>query len=146
MYILYIKLPKICIVYICTGDNWLRQVTMTDKWQTRPLVREGAPHGQDGNFQEWINIWSWAPDGARHQDRQADWLSVAMWLWLTLTLTSVNISHHNAYIKNSSQQHPTSVSTAVATLPATDSTRAVDLPPSQPATLAATLQLAITEL
>jgi hypothetical protein len=29
-----------------------------------------------------INIWSWAPDGARHQDRQADWLSVAKWLWL----------------------------------------------------------------
>jgi hypothetical protein len=23
---------------------------MTDKWQTRPLVREGAPHGQDSNF------------------------------------------------------------------------------------------------
>jgi hypothetical protein len=24
---------------------------MTDKWQTRPLVREGAPYGQDCNFQ-----------------------------------------------------------------------------------------------
>jgi hypothetical protein len=24
---------------------------MTDKWQIRPLVREGAPHGQDSNFQ-----------------------------------------------------------------------------------------------
>jgi hypothetical protein len=29
-----------------------------------------------------INIWSWAPDGARHQDRQTDWLSIEMWLWL----------------------------------------------------------------
>jgi hypothetical protein len=25
--------------------------TVTDKWQTRPLVREGAPYGQDCNFQ-----------------------------------------------------------------------------------------------
>jgi hypothetical protein len=23
---------------------------MTDKWQTRPLDREGAPNGQDSNF------------------------------------------------------------------------------------------------
>jgi hypothetical protein len=31
---------------------------MTDKWQTRPLVREGAPHGQDSSFQTRRNIWS----------------------------------------------------------------------------------------
>jgi hypothetical protein len=55
---------------------------LTDKWQTRPLVREVAPYGQDCNFQWKINIWSWAPDGARHQDRLTDWLSVAKWLWL----------------------------------------------------------------
>jgi hypothetical protein len=54
------------------------------KRQTRPLVREGAPYGQDSNFQPKINIWSWAPDGARHQDRQTDWPSVAKWLWLWL--------------------------------------------------------------
>jgi hypothetical protein len=58
---------------------------MTDKWQTRPLVREGAPYGQDCNFQWKINIWSWAPDGAWHQDRQTDWLSVEMWLWLWMS-------------------------------------------------------------
>jgi hypothetical protein len=29
---------------------------MTDKSQTRPLVREGAPHGQDSNFQTRRNI------------------------------------------------------------------------------------------
>jgi hypothetical protein len=29
-----------------------------------------------------INIWSWAPDGARHQDLPTDWPSVTMWLWL----------------------------------------------------------------
>jgi hypothetical protein len=65
------------------------------------------------------------------------------------TLASVNISYryaHDAYIKSSSQQHPTSVGNAVATLPVTDSAHAVDPLPSQPTTLAATLQLAITEL
>jgi hypothetical protein len=55
---------------------------MTEKWQTRPLVREGAPYGRDSNFQARINIWSWAPAGARHQDGQTDWPSVAMWFWL----------------------------------------------------------------
>jgi hypothetical protein len=29
-----------------------------------------------------INIWSWAPDGARNQDALTDWSSVVMWLWL----------------------------------------------------------------
>jgi hypothetical protein len=52
------------------------------KRQTRPLVREGAPQKQDRNCQTLINIWSWAPDGARHQDLLTDWPSVAMWLWL----------------------------------------------------------------
>jgi hypothetical protein len=31
-----------------------------------------------------MNIWSWAPDGARHQDLLIDWPSFAMWLWLWL--------------------------------------------------------------
>jgi hypothetical protein len=38
------------------------------KGQTHPLVREGAPQKQDRNYQTVINIWSWATDGARHQD------------------------------------------------------------------------------
>jgi hypothetical protein len=42
------------------------------KRQTRPLVREGAPQKQDRNFLTVINIWSWAPDGARHQDLLTD--------------------------------------------------------------------------
>jgi hypothetical protein len=46
--------------------------TMTDKWQIRPFVREGAPHGQNSNFQTRMNIWSWFPDGARNQDRLTD--------------------------------------------------------------------------
>jgi hypothetical protein len=39
------------------------------KRQARPLVREGVPKKQHRNCQMVIiNIWSWAPDGARHQD------------------------------------------------------------------------------
>jgi hypothetical protein len=34
------------------------------------------------NCQTVINIWLWAPDGARHQDRLTDWPSVVTWLWL----------------------------------------------------------------
>jgi hypothetical protein len=57
------------------------------KVQTRPLVREGVPHKQGCNCQTVIiNIWSWPPDWARHQDLLTDWLSVAMWLWLWLWL------------------------------------------------------------
>jgi hypothetical protein len=48
------------------------------KRQTRPLVREGAPQKQDRKYQTVKNIWSWAPDGARHQDLLTDWPSVAM--------------------------------------------------------------------
>jgi hypothetical protein len=48
------------------------------KRQTRPLVREGTPRKQDRNCQAIINIWSWAPDGAWHQDLLIDRLSVAM--------------------------------------------------------------------
>jgi hypothetical protein len=56
---------------------------------TRPLVREGAPPKKDRNCQTVINIWSWAPDGARHQDLLIDWPSVAMWLWLWLCFSAV---------------------------------------------------------
>jgi hypothetical protein len=50
------------------------------KRQTRPLVREGAPQKQDRNCQTVINIWSWAPDGARHQDLLTDRQSQCDWL------------------------------------------------------------------
>jgi hypothetical protein len=43
------------------------------KRQIRPLVREGAPQKQGRKCQTVINIWSWAPDGARHQDLLTDW-------------------------------------------------------------------------
>jgi hypothetical protein len=58
----------------------------------RPVLSsERAPHKEwDCNCQTVINIWSWAPDWAWHEDRLTDWLtdrpSVAMWLWLWLWL------------------------------------------------------------
>jgi hypothetical protein len=64
------------------------------------LSSERAPHmDRTVTFQPRLNIWSWAPDGARHQDRQTDWLSVAMWLWLW-----VSITHSSALDKRSRQQ------------------------------------------
>jgi hypothetical protein len=57
------------------------------KRQTRPLVREGAPQKQDRNCQREIIIWTWAPDGARHQDLLLDSPSVAMWIWLWRTIS-----------------------------------------------------------
>jgi hypothetical protein len=62
------------------------------KRQTRSLVREGAPQNQDFNCQTVINIWSWAPDGAWHQDLLTDWPSVAMWLWLWMRSVVSSIS------------------------------------------------------
>jgi hypothetical protein len=61
-------------------------MTKTDTWQTRPLVREGAPP-QKKNYKTVTlkkNLWSKIPDWARHQDILTDWPSVAMWLWLWL--------------------------------------------------------------
>jgi hypothetical protein len=51
------------------------------KRQTRLLVREGAPQKQDRNCQIVIYtyIWSWGPDGARHQDLLTYWPSVSQW-------------------------------------------------------------------
>jgi hypothetical protein len=56
-------------------------MTKTDtSWQTRSLVREGAPNRQNSNFEgkknsgQMSKIWTW------HQDILTDWSSVAMWL------------------------------------------------------------------
>jgi hypothetical protein len=62
----------------------LARISSIYKWQTRPLVREGAPQKQDRNCQTKINLWSWAPAGARHQDLLIDRPSIAMYLWLWL--------------------------------------------------------------
>jgi hypothetical protein len=68
-------------------DSELRKATPARtssiyKRQTRLLVRECAPEKEDRNTQRVINIWSWPPHRARHQDLLIDWPSAAMWLWL----------------------------------------------------------------
>jgi hypothetical protein len=51
--------------------------------KTDPFSRQrGRPQKHDRNCQRVMNIWSWAPDGARRQDSLIDWSSVAMWLTL----------------------------------------------------------------
>jgi hypothetical protein len=62
--------------YIGLSDGWpITADDDSDKWQTRPLVREGALQRQDSNCETVTNIWSWAPNGARHQNRLTDWLT-----------------------------------------------------------------------
>jgi hypothetical protein len=58
------------------------------KWQTHPLIREGAPQKHDRKCQTVKNIWSWAPDGGS-TPRLTDWLAVSRNVTLTLTLTNV---------------------------------------------------------
>jgi hypothetical protein len=57
--------------------------------QTRPLVRESGSQKQDRNCQTVMNIWSWVPDGVRHQDLVTDWPSSRN-VTLILTLTSIS--------------------------------------------------------
>jgi hypothetical protein len=59
-------------------------MTVTDRKQTRPLVRESAPQGQHSNFQTENNIWSQVTEWIWHQDILTDWPSVVAWLWLWL--------------------------------------------------------------
>jgi hypothetical protein len=64
----------------CAGRGQ-QHVHMTDSSSRQ----RGCPHKkQDRNCQTVINIWSWAPDGARHQDLFTYWPSVAMWLRLEI--------------------------------------------------------------
>jgi hypothetical protein len=74
-------------------DSDSRKTTLTRassiyKRQIRPLVREGAPQKQDRICRRVINMWSWVPDGARHQDWLTDWLTVSRNVTLTLETLS----------------------------------------------------------
>jgi hypothetical protein len=42
------------------------------KRKTCPLVREGAPHRWNGNCLTVTKMWSWAPEGAWHNDWHTD--------------------------------------------------------------------------
>jgi hypothetical protein len=66
---------------------------VTDRRQTRPLVREGTPQRQHSNFQTEYNIWSQVPEWTWHHDILTDWPtvrpSVVTWLWLWLWVISL---------------------------------------------------------
>jgi hypothetical protein len=52
-----------------------------------PSRQRGRPPQEDkdsNSLHAKLKIWSWAPEGARHQDRLADWPSAVTWLWLWL--------------------------------------------------------------
>jgi hypothetical protein len=91
LYILYIRLGfNSKIVNNCTNDNELILPTMTDKRQTRPLVREGAPHGQDSNFQQEETSGHESQLGLDTKtDRQTDRLTVSRNVTLILMDSSV---------------------------------------------------------
>jgi hypothetical protein len=58
---------------------------MSDKWETRSLVREGAPDGQTATFTQKKTSGHEPQLGLDTKtDRQTDWPSVASWLWLWL--------------------------------------------------------------
>jgi hypothetical protein len=74
------------IYHLLTIDSRLTK-TMTND---RPdLSSERAPDWQNLNCLTVCNIWSWVPDGARHQDGPTDWPSVVteLWLWRPFCLT-----------------------------------------------------------
>jgi hypothetical protein len=60
--------PLMSRVAVWKQLHWIR-------WFAKTRHRSGAPQTLEG-------IWSWVPDGARHQDGLIDWPSVATWLWL----------------------------------------------------------------
>jgi hypothetical protein len=66
-------------------------MTVTDRRQTRPVVREGAPQRHHSNFQPENNIWPQVPDWTWHQDILADRPSVVTWLWLWLWVIQMEL-------------------------------------------------------
>jgi hypothetical protein len=51
-----------------------------------PSRQRGRPKRNKNHNSQYIElkIWSWVPEGARHQDWLADWPSAVTWLWLWL--------------------------------------------------------------
>jgi hypothetical protein len=93
----------------------------TPRWPQSTITEFGykykgckhAPNWQDRNFQNIINFWSWAPHGARHQDRPTDWPSVVTWHWLWCHIKSRLCS----YTSNKQQSAYSSETQHVVTLP-----------------------------
>jgi hypothetical protein len=74
---------------LCT--YWQRLWTMTDK--NRPDLSSERAHEQERTetVKQLTAIWSWAPDGARHQDILTDGPSVAKGLWLYATTRHLHL-------------------------------------------------------
>jgi hypothetical protein len=60
-------------LWVARDSDQCARASSSCKRQTRPLVRESAPHQQTRNCLTEIKIWSWASDDALTQDRLADW-------------------------------------------------------------------------
>jgi hypothetical protein len=67
-------------------------MTVTDRRQTRPLVRDCAPQRQHSNLQTENNIWSQVLEWMWHQDILTDWSSVVTWLWLWISSLCTNVT------------------------------------------------------
>jgi hypothetical protein len=61
--------------------KWI-EIHFTSNSRSGTLVREIVPHWQNHNCLTVTKIWSWASDGAWHQDWLAECPLVIMWLWL----------------------------------------------------------------
>jgi hypothetical protein len=74
--------------YICMQNVNILYIVHS-KGQTRPLVREGAPHQQNRNCLTVIKIWSYAPDGCL-TPRQTGRLTVGRNITHSLTHSQEN--------------------------------------------------------
>ena len=65
-----------------------------DQRRPPPPGRGRAPDGKTPKRHPILcSIWSWAPGRARHQNKQAGWPPVAMWLTMTTSMTRFTDVH-----------------------------------------------------
>jgi len=71
-----------------------------------PSRQRGRPKTNKHHKSHYIElkIWSWVPEGARHQDGLADWPSAVTWLWLWLYLWVYTASQLRRATQSSSPQ------------------------------------------
>jgi hypothetical protein len=86
----YLRNSNCTYFNVLTIDNRLTKTMTNDRPDP---TSEVAPDRQNSNCQTVTNIWSWAPDGARHQDWLPDWPSVVTGLWLCRGSTLTDIRH-----------------------------------------------------
>jgi hypothetical protein len=87
---------------------WPTLWTMTDKRQTRPLVREDARTGQDRNCQT-VNYYVIMSPRQGSTPRRTDWRNVSRKLTRTRTLTRLQLKPEATYTSLSTQQATASI-------------------------------------